>query len=297
MNFLVHARISARPLAVLASSKARRFAVIAVAASAFAIALGWAALHPIRTFAAGQSAAPAAISGTEPTQAEMPKPVLVELFTSEGCSDCPPADALLARLDTEQPITGVHVIVLSEHVTYWNHTGWSDPFSFSQMDERQTDYVRQFGLESSYTPQAVVDGAEQFVGSDARNLVRAVAHEAASPIKSLEITSVVLEKGSAHFTVQAPGSNGDHLIAALAQDVTRSEVTGGENAGRTLHHVAAVRAMKQFRSDFADGRELSLSAGNVDLHQQPGAVRLVVFLEDPRNGHVVGAAEKMLSKP
>ena len=223
------------------------------------------------------------------------RPVLVELFTSEGCSDCPPADNLLARLDAEQPVDGVHVIVLSEHVTYWNHDGWRDPFSLLQMDERQTHYVEQFQLQSSYTPQAVIDGAEQVVGNDARHVLQAVQHEAGLPEKQLTIAQATLEKGTVSFAVRAPESDGDNLVAALAQDVSRSEVTRGENAGRTLHHVAVVRAMKEFKADFAQGRALSLSANDPDRHPGAGAMRLVVFLEDTRSGRVVGAAEKVLT--
>ncbi len=104
--------------------------------------------------------------GAEDSAARRPDhvPVLVELFTSEGCSSCPPADALLAKLDATQFVTGAQVIVLSEHVTYWNQDGWHDPFSLDAMTDRQARYVERFGLQSSYTPEAVVDGTAQMVG-------------------------------------------------------------------------------------------------------------------------------------
>ncbi len=222
-------------------------------------------------------------------------PVLVELFTSEGCSDCPPADNLLARLDAEQPIAGVHVIVLSEHVTYWNHDGWTDPFSMSAMDGRQNDYVAHFRLSSSYTPQAVIDGAEQVVGNDTKRLVQAIQHQTAEPSQPLSIPQATLDSGSVHFTVLAPESQGEHLYAAVAQDVSRSQVARGENAGRTLHHVAVVREIKEFKSKFADGHEIGISTGSLDRHQGAGAVRLVVFLADPHSGRVVAAAEQTLT--
>jgi hypothetical protein len=221
-------------------------------------------------------------------------PVLVELFTSEGCSDCPPADALLARLDAKQFIPGAEAIVLSEHVTYWNHEGWRDPFSFAAMDERQAQYSRQFSLGQLYTPQMVVDGEQQFVGSDAASLTRALAHDAQTPKLNIAIEGARWSNGTVQFSVRSNSRSHAVLTAALAENATRSEVARGENAGRTLHHVAVVRALRTFRPGAADGRPLQLSLPAPDSSGEP--LRLVVFLASQADGHVIAVAEQMLNQ-
>ena len=240
------------------------------------------------TLVAGGLASAAPAQPPDESAPAQPQPVLVELFTSEGCSDCPPADALLARLDQTQFVPGVHAIVLSEHVTYWNHEGWRDPFSFEAMTDRQDQYVQRFGLQSPYTPQMVVDGFEQFVGNDPNAMVRAVARAAEAPKQKIVIGNVTWASGDVHFSVTGSALSNATLFAALAENATHSEVSRGENKGRTLHHVAVVRVLKDFGSKDADGRPLQLSAGD----KTAGPLRLVVFLTDRKSGHVVAVAEK-----
>jgi len=223
-----------------------------------------------------------------------PNPVLVELFTSEGCSDCPPADALLAELDTKG-FPGAHVIVLSEHVTYWNHLGWADPFSFDDIDLRQQSYVREFGLDSPATPQFVVDGAMQVAGTDPQRLSAFITRAAAAPKIPIDIGNAHRTAGGAvDFTVHMATSLKGSLFAVVAENATHSEVSHGENAGRTLHHVAVVRVIKEFGISAADGRTLELSGGNVARAEKDGEpLRLVVFVVS--HSRVVAAAEQTLA--
>ena len=239
------------------------------------------------------------LSGQSPSTAQTSQrvPVLIELFTSEGCSDCPPADRLLGELDARQPVSGVHAIVLSEHVTYWDRQGWRDPFSLDAMTNRQEQYVRRFGLDSSFTPQMVVDGTTQFVGGNAKALVAALDKASETAKQPLRIEGARWDHGAAVFSVRGTASKDAKIFAALAIDVTHHEVSSGENKGRTLNHTAVVRVMKEFPGDVADGRPLKLAGGPLaDKKEASGPVRLVVFLADRKTGHVLGAAEQTLQQ-
>lgn len=228
----------------------------------------------------------------QPTLDQARVPVLVELFTSEGCSDCPSADRLLEELDAKQFVPGAQAIVLSEHVTYWNHLGWRDPFSLDEMDFRQKEYGEHFNLESIYTPQAVIDGAAQLVGNNAAGVAKAVEHAASTPKKPLTIADAHWDNGAVSFAVRGVADSGSRLVAVLAADATGAKIERGENAGRTLHHVAVVRTIKEFGSNNADGRTLRLSGGSLAHDQASTPVRLVVFLVDKKSGRVTAVSEQ-----
>jgi hypothetical protein len=241
------------------------------------------------------SSKPAAVSAAGDGNTR--QPVLVELFTSEGCSSCPPADAVLAKLDATQPVAGAEAIVLSEHVTYWDRLGWRDPFSLEAMTQRQQQYASHFGTDEVYTPQVVVDGTAQLVGSDERGVRQAVAKAATVAKEELSIGDAQWDAGgSIHFTVQGK-SNGEAkttLVAALAEDTAQSQVSRGENAGRNLRHVAIVRVMQEMGGGAEDGRTLTLAAPSAS---HGGPIRLVVFRVDRKTAHVVAIAERTLARP
>lgn len=220
-------------------------------------------------------------------------PVLVELFTSEGCSSCPPADALLARLDQEQTVAGVPVIVLSEHVDYWDGPGWRDPFSARQFSVRQQAYSFGFRLDSVYTPQMVVDGRDQFVGSDARALQHALTRAAGEKKAELKIVKARRNGSEVEIEVEAARAtgapNGDLAVwVALARNRESVSIKGGENSGRQLAHVAVVRAL-------VNGGTMKRGNGfhkTIKVPLDPGTkgMRAVVFLQPPAAGPVAAAA-------
>lgn len=215
-------------------------------------------------------------------------PVLAELFTSEGCSSCPPADALLMKMDRLQPVPGARIIVLSEHVDYWDSQGWRDPFSSAQFSRRQADYARLLDSEV-YTPQLVIDGRVQFNGSDGRDILAAITRAAAKPKLPVHIVRAAREGGEAvvHVLVAALPSGKSDVWVAIADESDQSSVAKGENAGRNLAHVAVVRTLNKVGS-------VSKSAGfdqTVRLPLNPanlGGSRVVVFVAQAYNP-VLGA--------
>jgi hypothetical protein len=232
-----------------------------------------------------QAQAPAASAGRAP--------VLVELFTSEGCSDCPPADKLLQSLDRTQPVAGAQIIVLSEHVDYWNRLGWTDPYSSAFFTQRQSTYADRFGLGSVYTPQMVVDGASEFVGSDGSRAEKAIAKAAGG--KKIELKASSLSRDG-KIEVHVEGDGISHKPAdvylVLAQNSATSQVARGENSGRTLTHVAVAREFRQIGTlepgkSFIKDVQVELKSAQL---RDPGNLRVVVFAQERGAGSVLGSA-------
>ncbi|MFP2913454.1 DUF1223 domain-containing protein, partial [Pyxidicoccus sp. 3LFB2] len=179
-------------------------------------------------------------------------PVVVELYTSEGCSSCPPADAALSRLARAQPLEGVELIPLGFHVDYWDDLGWKDPYASPAFSARQRRYALNGDDNRVYTPQMVVDGERSFVGDEAK--ARAQATASAKRAKVPLRVSARVDGDAAVLTVRldAAPPAGTELWAALTEEGLSSRVTRGENAGRTLEHAAVVRAQVTLPAPKAD---------------------------------------------
>jgi hypothetical protein len=204
---------------------------------------------------------------------------LIELFTSEGCSSCPPADRLLETLDKNPDL-----IVLSEHVDYWDQEGWRDPYSSSSVTARQEEYGHRFHLESVYTPEMVIDGRAEASGNDRSAIAAAIAKAGSAAKTPIEFSDVTREGGKIHFRVSTPELKAHAtLFIALAEDRARSEVARGENSGRTLDHVAVVRKIQALKSTDLD-KPITLPLG----WEPKTGVRVIAILADRGSGVVIG---------
>ena len=240
------------------------------------------------------------IAQTEPSaqrteSGDSTRAVLVELFTSEGCSSCPPADKLLSELDRYQPVPGVTVIALSEHVDYWNRLGWKDPFSSSEFSRRQMDYARALNIEDFYTPQMIVDGRTEFVGSKRATALEVIAKAARSPKATVNLTLKPSAPNSTNITIQiedVPGvTSGDRVdvMLAVAEDRLLNKVTRGENAGRELSHAAVTRKLTRLAS--VNGQTFrSEQIVRLDPAWKPENTKIVIFVQERTTYRVLGAA-------
>jgi len=235
-----------------------------------------------------------ALAACSPLMAGEPVPVLVELFTSEGCSSCPPADAFLRELHRTQPVDGVQAIVLSEHVDYWDGSGWKDPFSSELWSKRQSWYSMRWPTKV-YTPQMIIDGIEEMIGSDER-YARAVMREEARKPKGRVRVLTALGEGGVGLRVEATGlpkGGPAQVRVAIVEDGLETEVSRGENQGMTLVHDGVVRLLAEIGETEAGAAEFHGTAG---LSLEPGwdreRLRAVVFLQDSATRRVIAVSSE-----
>jgi hypothetical protein len=236
-----------------------------------------------------------AVAFSETNGASDGAPVVLELFTSEGCSSCPPADALISELGSSTK----SVIPLAYHVDYWNHLGWADPFSSRQWSERQSDYTRAMNLEGEYTPQMVIGGAWQCGGSEAGSIERAVA--AARSASSLGRTSIQTSLAVRRLQIKATAqmlstaATGSRVVMlAIYENGLVSKIGAGENGGREITYDYTVRKLlPAFELDPAQRGSVSREI-TVDLDPSWSLDRLGVaaFIQDPASLRIEGASSK-----
>jgi hypothetical protein len=225
------------------------------------------------------------------------QPILIELFTSEGCSSCPPADRLLEKLDA-QPYPGAKLIVLSEHVDYWNHIGWTDPYSSSQYSARQNTYGTRFHLDSVYTPEMVVDGAHEFVGNSYGKARDAFQQSQAQRKVDVQIRDLQVKDGKLQARIESgslpAGARKADVVFVVALSHAESQVARGENAGHRLTHIAVVRSLNLVgtaESGKPFGKDVSFPLGH-DV--APANLRVVAFLQESGQGRILGVAQATL---
>ena len=218
-----------------------------------------------------------AVSASMMTKPLGTTPVVVELFTSQGCSSCPPADELLSELRREPG-----VIPLAFHVDYWDHLGWRDPFSSRDWSVRQGDYVRALRLDSAYTPQVVINGTRQMVGSASGSIYRAIEDESNRAAEGS--VSIRADGGDVVVRASAPRGGLDVMVA-LFEDGASTKVERGENGGRTIANDSIVR--KLVRVATLDGKGVVEERVKLAVGAKMGAV---AFLQDAKTRRVIAAS-------
>ena len=217
-------------------------------------------------------------------------PVLVELFTSEGCSSCPPADKALMYLQNEQPFEQAEIIALSQHVDYWDGASWRDPFSSPLFSERQTVYARKLSLDSTYTPQMIVDGRVEFVGSDLKKASKAIVEAAKTPKAKIE---TALDGGQLKINIsELPAHEKATIYLAIAENNLASNVKGGENSGARLEHTAVVRELKTLGAIDGKTGEFAVQT-NLELKTdwKKANLKYVIFVQENDSRKILGVTK------
>ncbi|SHN25927.1 thioredoxin family protein [Chitinophaga sp. CF418] len=208
---------------------------------------------------------------------------VVELFTSEGCSSCPPADALLERI--QQDNENKQIYIMAFHVDYWDHQGWRDRFSDHRYSERQQQYAGWFGLSTVYTPQVVINGEREFVGSNAGAIVKAISNGLEDGSTDSVSLHAKIGKGKLYIEHEVPGIQKDaELVLALVEKEAQSNVKAGENSGRKLSHVQIVRQLAVVDANSSKEVEMKLPEGFSE-----NGWELIGFVQRNADGHITAA--------
>ena len=249
-------------------------------------------MSPKRTAEPAPAAAPAG---------ESLKPVVVELFTSQGCSSCPPADAVLRTLERNQPVAGVLVVPLSEHVDYWNRLGWRDPFSSPRFSARQRTYADALDIPGLFTPMLVVDGRFVVIGSESGDVRRAIVEAATAPKTPVAVqvagqaTSRVVEVTATVGPAAPPDVEGETEVwLAITETGLATDVMGGENLFRRLRHTGVVRHLERLDTGTIPPNGNAPWRLTRRLRIEPdwerSNLRAIVFLQDSGTAAILGAA-------
>ena len=213
---------------------------------------------------------------------------VVELFTSEGCSSCPPADAVVAKLQKES--AGKPIYILAYHVDYWNHLGWKDVFSDADYSKRQRDYAKTLNISSVYTPQIVVNGKTELVGSEEEALHNAIKSALQKDaLAQLTLVNMQISRNTVQVNYNAKG-NGNHsvLLLALIEKSAQSHVNAGENSGRMLSHVQIVQKLK---SIMLTDNKAGFEKINLPNNFTPQNWEVIGFIQNTATGEIFAAAK------
>ncbi|MCW5959150.1 MAG: DUF1223 domain-containing protein [Pyrinomonadaceae bacterium] len=215
--------------------------------------------------------------------------VLVELFTSEGCSSCPPADRLLAKFEKEQPFNNIDVITLALHVDYWDSLGWKDEFSSPLFTRRQDIYAQTLKTGQTFTPQMIVDGRASFIGSKEEEARKAILANAKNSKAMIDV-SFADDKLNIRIS-GIPDRERSTVYLAITEDKISTDVKGGENSGRKLEHGAVVRELRSIGMLSPEQSEFSYEQTVQILpNWNRENLKYVVFIQENQSRKILGAS-------